>query len=508
MLCIIRLKLERTARYSRSSNTCSELQNTAESSLSDSAKESPNGIQTGDFTKSDMQECQSKAPATSAQSNVPLLCDSNFSTSSLATPPIEEDEEENIFQMFRSKNNNTLLDVLCDSLIKEGVTKKFASKNFDFSEEISTRDPVQRKPAGAGSIPCLQCDSTFSKFRYLKDHIKRKHEVHKCPVCGDSSSNSQVGVAKHLRRVHNLVGDQVEIAMNTDENCLEPVVPDSGENSADVDMPATDVPCDQNDAGDKSAMDSIFDGDKSNNASSVNVPNDLNKDDGCTEGIMEEGRKRKIKGTGAITCPHCTETFSAPRNLKDHIKRKHVIFACPVCGEDNFVSQKGVKRHMGRVHAEESLSIGDLNALYLVQSLSQFSQSLVTNSPADVSNEQSNVSFQGFSLGSTIPNRKSRRKSQPFPISLVSKVLQPSDVKNESFNNSWEDPATERKKKKQRGMGTIPCPQCDSIFSEQRYLRDHLRRKHEKIECPVCGDTNFYSYRGVQKHLREIERPN
>ena len=500
MLCSIRLKLERTEVCNRSSNVSSALPNPPDSSL---PKDSMNGFHTGDITKNAKPpECQSKSPLADIQANI-QLGDSSFS--SLATPPVEEEEEGSIFQMFRSKNNNTLLDVLCDSLIKEGVTKKFASKNFDISGESSTRDPVQRKPAGTGSIPCPQCDSTFSKFRYLKDHIKRKHEVHKCPICGDSTFNSQVGVAKHLRRFHQLEGDQVEAAViNANENTSEPVS-DSKENDVDVEIPQVDdVHCDQEDTGDDSTLDSMMDGYESNTVSSTMVPSEINEDDDCAENPTQDGNRRKVKGTGNIPCPHCNSKFSAERNLKDHIKRKHVAFTCPVCGDDSFASHKGVERHMGRVHAGESLLVGNVNALILAQSSSQFTQNSIPNFPADSASEHLDASFQGFSTWNVLPERKSRRKSEPFPISQVSKVLQTPNVTSDVVNESLENSITEPKKKKQRGMGTIPCPQCDSIFSEQRYLRDHRRRKHEKIECPVCGDTNFYSYRGVQKHIEKL----
>ena len=419
----------------------------------------------------------------------------------VAAPPAEEEEEEegNVFRMFRSKNNNTLLDALCDSLIKEGVTKKFASKNFDENEKKS------------GTIPCPKCDSTFSKLRYLKDHIKRKHDVYECPVCGDKSFNSHVGVEKHMRRAHNMHGEYLKKAMNVRELYREPVA-SVKEDSLDASQDDGET-CEVNDSVNVANGTPGHCEDDTPPVVTATSEQSSEEQDLCDDNLNSsvEVGKRKLKGTGGtILCPHCPAIFSEQRNLNDHIKHKHLTFMCPICGEDNFVSQKGVERHMSRVHSEESsLPVGNacLDQLYLTTNISHNSDS---GSLADSSHEHSDASYQDvpaeLAWGNFAETSSRRRKSKPFPISLRSAIPLLSQINAEVLHDSSDEWAGEPKKQKKRGMGTIPCPhpECTSTFSEYRYLKDHLRRKHVRIECTVCGDTNFYSYKGLQRHMQTL----
>ena len=505
MFCSIRVKLLKSTDSLPSATDAPRAKST-ECSLPDTAKAQPDDFQnkTGDNNTAlnglpDLNSSPRRASLPEAME--PNEQESSKIVSSpctVATPPTEEEEEEgNVFRMFRSKNNNTLLDALCDSLIKEGVTKKFASKNFDENDDNSP----QKK---SGTIPCPKCDSTFSKLRYLKDHIKRKHDVYECPVCGDKSFNSHVGVEKHMRRAHNMHGEYLKKAMNAHREPVASLKEDS-------------IDASQDDSDSCVVNGNVANGTpghcNDDHSLVVTAANEQSSEDPdlCDDNSSVEMGKRKLKGTGTILCPHCPAMFSAQRNLKDHIKRKHLTFMCPICGEDNFVSQKGVERHMSRIHAEESpLPIGNacLDQLYLTN----ISHNSDSGSLADSSHEHSDASgyhdVPAELAWGNFSETSSRRKSKPFQIALSSVIPPFSQINTEFVHDSSEKWVGEPKKKKQRGMGTIPCPQCTSTFSEYRYLKDHLRRKHVRIECTVCGDTNFYSYKGLQRHMHTLHSQN
>ena len=507
MFCSIRVKLLKSTDRVPSATDAPRAKST-ECSSPDTAKAQPDDFQntTGDNNTAlnGLPDLNSSPRRASLPETIPEMEPNEQESSKIvsgpctvATPATEEEEEEgNVFRMFRSKNNNTLLDALCDSLIKEGVTKKFASKNFDENDDNS----AQKK---SGTIPCPKCDSTFSKLRYLKDHIKRKHDVYECPVCGDKSFNSHVGVEKHMRRAHNMHGEYLKKAMNVRELHREPVA-SLKEDSLDAS---------QDDSESREVNGNVANGtpghcnDDTPPVATAASEQSSEDPDLCDDNSSVEMGKRKLKGTGTILCPHCPAMFSAQRNLKDHMKRKHLTFMCPICREDNFVSQKGVERHMSRVHAEEtSLPIGKacLDQLYLTN----ISHNSDSGSLADSSHEHSDASgYQDVPAELAWGNfseTSSRRKSKPFQIALGSVMPPFSQINTELVHDSSEEWAGEPKKKKQRGMGTIPCPQCTSTFSEYRYLKDHLRRKHVRIECTVCGDTNFYSYKGLQRHMQTL----
>ena len=509
MFCSIRVRLLKSTDRVLSATDAPSAKST-ECSLPDTAEAQPDDFQnkTGDNNTvlNGLPDLNSSPRRASLPETIPEMEPNEQESSKIVSSPCavatsptnEEEEEGNVFRMFRSKNNNTLLDALCDSLIKEGVTKKFASKNFDENDDNS----AQKK---SGTIPCPKCDSTFSKLRYLKDHIKRKHDVYECPVCGDKSFNSHVGVEKHMRRAHNMHGEYLRKAMNVREFHREPVATlkedsldasrDDGEACEVHDNVANSTPGHCNDETPPVVT-----------AASEQSPEDP---DLCDDNSPVEMGKRKMKGTGTILCPHCPAMFSAQRNLKDHIKRKHLTFMCPICREDNFVSQKGVERHMSRVHAEEaSLSTG--NACLDQLHVTNISHNSDSSSLADSSHEHSDASYQEvpaeLAWGNFPETGSRRRKSKPFPVALATAMPLLSQINTEAVQDSSEEWAEEPKKKKQRGMGTIPCPQpqCTSTFSEYRYLKDHLRRKHVRIECTVCGDTKFYSHKGLQRHMQTL----
>ena len=506
MFCSIRVKLLKSTDRVPSATDAPRAKST-ECSLPDTVKAQPDDFQnkTGDnIALNGLPDLNSSPRRASLPETIPEMEPNDRESSKIvsgpctvATPAIEEEEEEgNVFRMFRSKNNNTFLDALCDSLIKEGVTRKFASKNFDENDDNS----AQKK---SGTIPCPKCDSTFSKLRYLKDHIKRKHDVYECPVCGDKSFNSHVGVEKHMRRAHNTHGEYLKKAMNVRELHREPVA-SLKEDSLDASQDDSES-CEVN--GNEANGTPGHCNDDIPPVTTAASEQSSEDQDLCDDNSSVEMGKRKVKGTGTILCPHCPAMFSAQRNLKDHIKRKHLTFMCPICGEDNFVSQKGVERHMSRVHAEET-SLPIRNACLDQLCHTNISHNSDSGSLADSSHEHSDASgYQDVPAELAWGNfseTNSRRKSKPFQIALGSVMPPFSQINTEFVHDSSEEWAGEPKKKKQRGMGTIPCPQCTSTFSEYRYLKDHLRRKHVRIECTVCGDTNFYSYKGLQRHMQTL----
>ena len=278
---------------------------------------------------------------------------------------------------FPSEEDAKMADNMADSVHSDDVT---SSSETNISRS-STPPRNRRKPARPGKvIVCQRCGTTFAKERYLKDHMRKMHEVHECPVCGDSSFYSNKGVERHMKKVHPEYSDDPNAlsdlyALNpgdssqeeNDANSVSSFPSESQQGSDNASDPMRGSHLLQNLIASFSSTADLAAAihqnpsllsdttlDHSSSSSSSQAPRRRNKK---TRALLDnlksvnfKPKQRKSKGTGTIPCPECQTTFSELRYLKDHIKRRHMTFECPFCGDKRFNSDVGVEKHIQAVH--------------------------------------------------------------------------------------------------------------------------------------------------------------
>ena len=479
----------------------------------------------------------------------------------LSNAPSENLGAENL----GSKNNSRLLNILSDPL-EESIVKKLCSRKgikLKLCDENQIQEPNER-------IPCPQCDTTFSRLKYLKDHIKRKHETYECRICGDTSFNSQKGVDRHVKRVHvqqeileSLVcTDSSEpptrTLHNTIQNLARYSLTDSTQCKPDVfEHESPEVETDR--IPDEIAWDSLPGNSKASRNENKVVPvalipnthrqlqldhikseaqrllsnqlleenatensgssNNINREiHVCTESPTKEANEKNLKGAGTMPSPHCGTAFLNLGNLRDHVKRRHETCECPLCGDNNFESDKDVERHLRRVYIKEEIDENTTCADTSNNSepITNICSAQSTDSCCSLTDQrQENTdAYQNdspdFDMGKTPSDitrtslQESKYENKVYPIAIISNKQQSAHIKAEVLDQSLEEGVAESKKKKPRGSGTIPCPRCNTTFSKVRYLKEHIKRKHETFECKICGDKSFYSDKGVERHVQKV----
>ena len=377
----------------------------------------------------------------------------------------------------------------------------------------SSQSPITLSPLPTSQFECDICFKTFSRFRYITEHMKRSHKLsrRKCPEC-DRPYNNNASLRKHLLEVHDYEADHTREFLSIKSGffkcrrCdksfdLRAQLNEHHEKDhkiAEANPNPKRKPKQKDEILDAETINKIF-YDYLETYEEPAKPEDQKShlNDVCHKNTPFKRNlsehMRNNNQDGKFSCPECKKSYPLKRALLNHLKVQHphykgielqqkAAYNCDICGE-GLAKETDYKHHMNShvIEIQYPCPIcksGSFSRDGLMSHRRNYH--LLKLKKPTISCPESECKFLCYSASALLSHSHVHFKPS-FQCPHCPKALKRGDLLKQHIKRAHNSSQVEYK---------CPYSNCSSTFkilkSFEFHLQTHKTNYEMKFECPVC----------------------